>query len=75
MENRTAFGKSVLVALEIGVSYVVTEKQRWPKRERNFVVGEVVLIKTETSRNQWPIGRVTEAILSKDGLVRSVEVK
>ena len=51
------------------------KRQRWLKRERNFVVGDVVLIKTEMARNQWPIGRVTEAILSKDGLVRSVEVK
>ncbi|MCP4460192.1 MAG: hypothetical protein GY816_19535 [Cytophagales bacterium] len=35
-------------------------------------VGQVVLIKEKTPRNQWKMGLITEVLPSKDGYVRSV---
>ena len=36
------------------------ERQKWNARRRNFVIGEIVLLKTmDVSRNKWPMARVT----------------
>jgi hypothetical protein len=53
------------------------EQQRWSKIQRNFSVGDIVLVAGESSPwNMWPLGRVVDVRQnSKDGLVRSVTVK
>ena len=55
----------------------ILTRPKWRKIERNFAVGDIVLVKDEdTPRNVWPLGRVTEVFPSKaDGLVRSVLIK
>ena len=54
---------------------LLQERQKWTKEKRNFMVGDVVLLKEDVSaRNQWPMGRITEVHPSKDGMVRSVSV-
>jgi hypothetical protein len=51
-------------------------RQKWTKKQRNFTIGDIVLLKDENaSRNQWPIARITETFPGKDGLVRSVNLK
>jgi hypothetical protein len=56
--------------------YNITERQKWHKPRRNLTVGDIVLItKDNTNRNEWPLGRVIEAIQSEDGLVRKARVQ
>ena len=51
-------------------------RTKWEKPKRNLCTGDVVLVKEEGAyRNDWPIGRVSEAIASVDGQVRKVQVK
>ncbi len=46
------------------------------KETENLKTGDVVLvIDQNTPRNEWLLGRVIRPISSKDGLVRSVEIK
>ena len=50
-------------------------RQKWSQPQRNLANGDVVLVKDEGQyRNDWPLGRVTEAIESDDGRVRKVTV-
>ena len=48
------------------------ERNRWRKPNKNIKVGDLVLIKGKSKRNQWPLGRIKSTQLSKDGLVRRV---
>lgn len=50
-------------------------RKKWSHLRRNLVEGDVVLVKEEGEyRNDWPMGRVTEAIKSDDNVVRKVSV-
>ena len=52
------------------------QRTKWNEKERNLVNGDVVLVKDkELHRNDWSMGRVTEAIESEDGRVRKARVK
>ncbi|XP_019633454.1 PREDICTED: uncharacterized protein LOC109476879 [Branchiostoma belcheri] len=52
------------------------ERQKWGKQRQNLAVGDIVLLKDETSpRSCWPLGRVLEVTHHSDGLVRRVKVK
>ena len=51
-------------------------RSKWTEEKRNFQIGDVVLVKDEVSaRNKWPMGIICETCPSKDGLVRSVNVR
>ena len=50
------------------------ERKRWIKPNRSVAVGDVVLLKGNSKRNQWPLARVAEVKVSPDGLVRRVWV-
>ena len=55
---------------------ILQERQKWHEKKRNFLVGDIVLVKNEDlPRNQWKMGRIMEAITNKDGLVRVVNVR
>ena len=50
-------------------------RPKWCERERNLSVGDVVLVKhNDVARNEWPMGRVIEALKSEDGKVRKAKV-
>ena len=50
-------------------------RQKWQYPRRNLAVGDTVLVVTEnTSRNQWPLGRIQEIFPDKSGFVRKVKV-
>jgi hypothetical protein len=36
--------------------------------------GDIVLVNDESPRAQWPLARVTRALVSANGFVRSVEL-
>ena len=49
------------------------ERQKWNSRRRNFVIGDIVLLKTmDVSRNKWTMARVTATKCHQNGLVRNV---
>ena len=51
-------------------------RANWQETKRNLRAGEVVLVREEGAfRNDWPIGRVSEAIESDDGRVRKAQVE
>ena len=52
------------------------KRQKWNTRRRNFVIGDIALLKTmDVSRNKWPMAKVTASKSDQDGLVRSVYQK
>ena len=53
------------------------QRQKWSHANRNFAVGDVVLMLDDTlPRGLWPLGRVLEVFPNQsDGLVRSVKLK
>ena len=54
------------------------ERQKWTKESRNFLVGDVVLVKDSnifTKRNGWPMALIEEVLPSDDGLVRQVKLR
>ena len=53
-------------------------RQKWTKKSRNFMVGDVVLVKDSnifTKRNGWPMALVEEVFPADDGLVRHVKLR
>ena len=52
------------------------QRQKWFNSERNFDVGDVVLLfENMQHRSNWIIGRVLQTLTDKEGLVRVVQVK
>ncbi len=53
----------------------LNERTKWTVPRRNLMVGDVVLLKDDSSpRMEWPLGLVTEAQTAEDGLVRRVKL-
>ena len=53
----------------------IAQRQKWHTPCRNLTVGDIVLIADKDApRNEWPLGRVTQANKADDGLVRKVKV-
>jgi len=50
-------------------------RKKWFYPKRNMLVGDIVLLRETSPRNQWPLAVVIEASESKDKLVRNVTVK
>jgi len=51
-------------------------KNKWRNEEVPLKVGDVVLVTEDnTTRPTWPMGRVTEVVPGRDGLIRTVKVK
>ncbi|KAK3743582.1 hypothetical protein QZH41_001386 [Actinostola sp. cb2023] len=50
-------------------------RNKWKHPKRNLANGDIVLMKEDGEhRNSWPMGRVVDAIQSKDGLVRKASI-
>eukprot|EP00794_Sanderia_malayensis_P019357 gene19357-21277_t len=47
-------------------------RQKWTEPRRNFRIGDVVLLKESSDRNDWPMGKVIIANADRNGFVRSV---
>ena len=51
-------------------------RKKWEGVTPNIKVDDIVLLKdNDVHRNQWPLGRISRVFLSKDDLVRKVEVR
>ena len=46
---------------------------KWQKIKRNFKIADILLLKTNTIRNQWL--KVTDVYKSNDGHVRTVKLR
>ncbi|KAI7791514.1 hypothetical protein IRJ41_021689 [Triplophysa rosa] len=52
------------------------ERQKWTKIKRNFIPGDIILIVDDSApRNSWIIGKITEVVPDRKGLVRQVWIK
>ena len=50
-------------------------RSKWNERQRDLEVGDIVIMKEETPRNEWHLAKVIEAIKSEsDGKVRKVKI-
>ena len=50
------------------------KRTKWNERQPNLTEEDIVIMKEQIPRNQWLLGRVVEAILSKDGKVRKAKI-
>ena len=51
------------------------ERNKWRFSSPNLKVNDIVLVKCNSPRNEWPIGRIVESYPSSDGLVRTVKIQ
>ena len=52
------------------------QRQKWFNRERNFEIGDVVLLVEDMQhRSNWVVGREIRTLTDKEGLVRVAQVK
>ena len=55
---------------------MMQERQKWNRKRRNFVPGDVVIIvDNQVPRNSWPMGRIIKTIPDAKGYVRRVLLK
>ena len=53
----------------------LTARHKWKKKQPCITAGDIVLVKYKNlSRNDWPMGRVTDVKPSSDGLIRSAHI-
>ena len=52
----------------------VQPRQKWNEKLGNFVVGDIVLLKADASRNQWPMAKVVQVNKDSEGVFRSVQL-
>ena len=51
-------------------------RPKWAVKQPNFKVDDLVLLMDDNSpRSLWPMGRITEVIMGRDNLVRTVKVR
>ncbi|XP_068756492.1 uncharacterized protein [Montipora capricornis] len=51
------------------------QRSKWNKPRKNLAVGDIVMVKDDSlSRNCWQLARVSQANISNDGHVRTVQV-
>ena len=54
----------------------LTKRTRWNQPGPNYRIGELVLLDDDDSRRgKWPLGRITNVLPGKDGIVRVVELR
>ena len=54
---------------------LLQERSKWTKKRDNIKRGDIVLLREKnTKRNTWPLGRISKVKLSKDEMVRSLDV-
>ena len=56
-------------------SSTLQSRAKWQKIKRNFKIGDIVLLKSNTIRNQWPMTTIVDVYKSNDGHVRTVKLR
>ena len=54
---------------------LLQQRQKWNKEGQELKVGDIVLVLTENKRQSWPLGRVVETFVGRDGHIRSADIK
>ena len=49
--------------------------QKWVNEKRNFQVGDIVLLKEDSQRNEWPMAIIEEVMSDSNGLVQIVKLR
>jgi hypothetical protein len=55
--------------------FLCQARSKWTDEQRNLSEDDIVLIKEDAPRSQWPLGRVLEVESGQDGLVRAAKIK
>ena len=50
-------------------------RQKWNDKQRNFKVGDVVLLKRDSERNEWPMAIIEEVMPKYNGIVRGAKLR
>ena len=50
-------------------------RNKWKHKDRNFIVNDIVLLKTDAPRNEWPIAIIVQTFPDKDNVVRTVKLR
>lgn len=50
------------------------KREKWHEQSRNIKTGDVVLVKDENPRKEWPVEAVRRTFESKDGFGKKVEL-
>ena len=48
------------------------ERQKWATKRQNFRINDIVLLKEDAPRNQWPLCKIIKINPDDQGIVRSV---
>ncbi|XP_062541572.1 uncharacterized protein LOC134209590 [Armigeres subalbatus] len=54
---------------------ILTRRTKWHEEVKPIEVGDLVFIVGESTRNQWPRGKVLKVIQGRDGRIRQVDVQ
>ena len=76
MATSSTIGKSLLEKMAEGICALVPSKGKWRQPQRNFQVGDLVIVANDNvARYKWLLARVVEVYSGADGLVRSVYLR
>ena len=50
------------------------ERQKWREPQRNFSVGDIVILQDKSHRNKWRLAKIIDVYKDKNGYVRSVQL-
>ena len=53
----------------------LNSSQKGFQPKRNLKIGDIVIVQEEVSRNEWPLGKITDTSTDQQDLVRSVKIK
>ena len=52
--------------------HTLQERQKWISKKKNFRINDIILLKEDATRNQWPLYKIIKTNLGDQGIVRSV---
>ena len=50
------------------------ERQKWREPQRNFSVGDIVILQDESHHNKWRLAKIIDVYKDKNGHVQSVQL-
>ena len=53
---------------------ILQDRQKWKTPLRNFHVGDIVILKEDTQRNDWRLAKVIKVYKDDKGYVRTVQL-
>ena len=54
---------------------IIGKRNKWTTKHKNLEENQVVIVLwPDLRRSKWPLGRIVEAVSSKDGNIRTVKV-